>query len=550
MLASTATPMAMTEHVLARRRTRGRPLRSLDWLLFFALCQLFLVFPLEAADADEAASSPPAEAPRPTSDVPQASSERPGFKNRLSLGLSGLGVFTDDGDIGSLDLSLSERLRWEFLRRSGTRIQLDIDGRLALDLAGRPMLNTGWTPLELTRLTRLGFTLTRPKFSILLGRYPVRSGGFRLVDGLQVLVNPKPEWTVGVWGGLVPDIWTTLPAVYYEGGPFLPSLAPLRFGGGPIISYERRWLQLSLAGEFVGTPEGLDRVAGLLRWRVAALPGFQTGGRIDLQLLEPGEVGPLDAAAYVVGRPHRNLRLRARYGAYSSVRYLTSDPADPLVRRFAARALTLELRKPPAWTEVDSSLHHDVNLNVRWQKHPNEERTMPRLEADVRFRYHPLEEKRFGRISAKATLTPIAQRLDVAVDTTVLFLTTGPRVELGAIAWLNLGARRNVGLDGSVRVGFTGPPDKPTVDLYTDLFVQALASKSWSFAAGVFFETYSAERGWETALGGLGRVTWKLRAAGRKTHRQGKSKRRRLRQRTRSSDYVGPADEGSSTLKP
>jgi hypothetical protein len=220
------------------------------------------------------------------------------------------------------------------------------------------------------------------------------------------------------------------------------------------------------------------------------------------------------------------------------------------VRRFAARAVTLGLRRPPSWTEVDSSLHHDVHLNLRWRKPASTERVPPRLEADLRFRYHALEEERFGRVSAKATLTPVAQRLDVTVETTALFLAAGPRVEIGTIAWLNLGKHRRVALDGSVRVGFTGPPDKPTVDLYTDLFVQALANKSWSFAAGMFFETYSALQGWETALGGLGRVTWKVRAAGRTAHRPEKSKRRRRRQRTRDSDYEGPTDGDSSILRP
>lgn len=423
---------------------------------------------------------------------------RPSLLNqRASVGVAGL--WSHAGGDFDLDLLVAERLRWEAVRRPTVRLRVLADARFAFDLVGKPRLTSAWSAVEWGRVRRLGVEIETPVMTLQLGRHPVHRGGFRLVDGVQLITRPKPHWELGLWGGLAPDVVTTTPA--------------LRFGGGPVVALTLPWLQLSLAGEILGTPQGLDRLGGLIQGRLSLDPRLEVHGRVDLQLPDRRAGSSLvDAAIFVRGRPHRALDLELLYDAYSSVRYLSSVDRDPAARRFALRAEALGLTEGVPQDRNDPTIHHLVGLSGRWHPGRDAARVRPTLGLDLRYRHHDEAARRFARVSLRGGLLGIGGRLDLHLDGGALLVNRQPRGELGLSALVELGAQRLVALDASARLSLL-PGDEGGVApaWYGDLFVDLVTPFGLVLAAGIYGEGLSVPQGWDVAVGGLARVTWRVR---------------------------------------
>jgi hypothetical protein len=428
---------------------------------------------------------------------PARGAEPPVLNQRVSVGVAGLWSHATGGV--DLDLLLAERLRWEALRRPDVRLRVLADARFAFDLVGKPRLTATWSALEWGRVRRLGVEIETPAMTLQLGRHPVHRGGFRLVDGVQLITRPKPHWEVGLWGGLAPDAVSTMPA--------------LRFGGGPLAALTLSWLQVSLAGEILGTPAGLDRLGALIQGRLSLDPHLELHARADLQVPDGRGGGALvDAAVFLRGRPHRSLDLELLYDAYSSVRYLRSVDRDPAARRFALRAEALGLTEGVPQELNDPTIHHLVGFSGRWRPGLDAARLRPTLGLDLRYRHHAEPARRFARASLRGGLLGIGDRLDLLLDGGVLMVDRRPRGELGLSALLELGRQRLVALDGSARLSLL-PGDEGGVApaWYGDLFVDVLTPFGLVLAAGIYGEGLSVPQGWDVAVGGLARVTWRMR---------------------------------------
>ncbi len=422
---------------------------------------------------------------------------RPSLLNqRASLGLAGL--WSHAGGDFDLDLLVAERLRWEPVREPRLRLRVVVDARFAFDLVGKPRLTSTWSPVEWGRVRRLGVEIESPAMSLQLGRHPVHRGGFRLVDGLQLVTRPRSHWEVGLWAGLAPDVVTTTPA--------------LRFGGGPVVALTLPWLQVSVVAEVLGTPWGLDRLGGLAQVRLSLDPRLEVHGRVDLQLPDRrGGSNLVDAAVFVRGRPHRSLDLTLLYDAYSSVRYLDSRDRDPAARRFALRAEAMGLTEGVPQDSNDPTIHQLVGFSGRWR--PGDPTALrPTLGLDVRYRHHREPARRFARASLRGGLLGIGDRLDLLLDGGVLMVNRQPRGELGLGGLVELGRQRLVALDASARLTLL-PGEAAAIDpaWYADLFIDVLTPVGLVVAAGVYAEGLQVPEGHDVAVGGLARVTWRLR---------------------------------------
>lgn len=423
--------------------------------------------------------------------------EAPVLLQRFSAGAMGaLSLPTEDGD---LDLLLSERLRWEPLRRPGLRLRILADGRASFDLLGRARLTAAWSAVQWVRVRRLGVELESPAVTLQVGRHPVWPGGFRLVDGVQVVTRPRPAWELGLWAGLAPDMVTTMPA--------------LRFGGGPVVALTLSWLQASLVGEILGIEGALDRAGGLLQVRLSADPGLELYARLDMQVPDgDGGSSLVDAAAVLRVRPHRSLLLEAMYDAYGSHRYLASTDRDPAIRRFALRAEASGLTSGVPQDSLDPTIHHLASFSARWT--PGQDRASPRPELglDLRYRHHEEEMRRFARATGRAGLLGIGGRLDLLLSGGWLYVDRTSRGEVGLSALLELGERRMAALDAQARLTMTRDDDGGTLPgLYGDLFLDVSTPHGLTISAGVFGEGLLLPEGWDTSVGGMARVAVRLR---------------------------------------
>ena len=278
------------------------------------------------------------------------------------------------------------------------------------------------------------------------------------------------------------------------------------------------WTGLSRAceschGEILGTPEGLDRLGALAQARLSLDPHLELHARVDLQYPDRRGGSPLvDAAVFVRGRPHRSLDLELLYDAYSSVRYLRSVDRDPAARRFALRAEALGLTEGVPQELNDPTIHHLVGFSGRWHPGLDGTRLRPTLGLDLRYRHHAEVSRRFARASLRGGLLGIGSRLDLLLDGGVLMVDRRPRGELGLSGLLELGKQRLVALDASARLSLL-PGDEGGVApaWYGDLFVDVVTPFGLVLAAGVYGEGLSVPQGWDVAIGGLARITWRVR---------------------------------------
>lgn len=378
----------------------------------------------------------------------------------LVTSLGAGGVRAEALDAGDLDLLLGQRVRYE--AAEGATVHLD--GRFTLDPDGA----TSW---EESRVRALGVAFERPALTVLAGRAGLAHGGPRLVDGVQVLLHPDRgrTWSLGAWGGLVPDELTTAPLV--------------RPGLGPIVGIERPAGSLTAVGEVVAGPVGLDRAGTFVQARAQSGRALRADGRVDWLFTDgEGRAGLVDGAAFVGLRPADALRVDLLYDAYSSLLYQARADLDPRVQRFAARIEEAGLGAGVVQDVVDPRLHHLLGATVRAE---GDGALRPLAAVRGRARLHPDPVEQYARIGPQVGVGGLlGDRVELLADANVLWLEGHTQGDAGLTGILDLLADASATLDGSARVlvdpvGYGGRPG-----WYADLFVDALARTGTVVAAG------------------------------------------------------------------
>lgn len=385
---------------------------------------------------------------------------------------------------GEIDLLLGQRLRWRL--SEGARAL--VDARFTLDPLGEDLLR--WTQVR-----QLGVSLTTGPWTVDLGRHPVRYGGPRLVDGAQAIVK-NGALELGVWGGLAPDLFTTLPR--------------LRFGGGPVVAYTTSAGQLAAVGEILFTEAGqLDRSAVLTTGRYTVDQLLDVSGRLDAELVgTDGRPHLSDGQILVITRPG-DLRFDALYNAFSSYRYLQTEGLDPDLQRFEQRTLALGLALGLVEETRDPSINHLVGAAARWQ--PSSDDLAPRALVEARYRFHPNPANRFARLHPQVALggIPVLGRLEVALDGNLIAVDDEVQYDAGLIAVLEPSDEPAWILDGSARLLVN--PDYDGLGWYADLFVDWILPVDLAVVVGVAATNEPYEALPDLGVSGFLRLTKYLR---------------------------------------
>lgn len=405
------------------------------------------------------------------------------------------GIWDAGATQGDVDLFVGERLRWT-LREGATTDRLLIDGDVTYD----PV--SGY-PLERLHVVALGIERASESLAIDVGRHPVAWGGPRLVDGAQVIAT-NGDWHYGGWGGLAPDLFTTLPQ--------------LRYGGGPTVAWLQSSRQLTAVGEVLFAQGALDRAGLLVAGRVAHDPKMETTARLDLQATETA-MGLADAQAVVRYRPRDGVRYDASYEAYSSYRYLSSSDLDPTLIRFAERIEALGIDQGITQDMLDPTLYHAFGAGMRWDPdasaHP-----VPTAGISARARLAPESSDQYGQLVGRLGMAGLAgNRLQVGLD--VIGTLQGSEVadrydfygDFGLVATYEPHPDSAILFDATARL-LSGPYG---LTRYADCFVSWLSDGDRGprlvVDVGVFGEAGDDEEFVDAAGGGFVRASlWATRA--------------------------------------
>lgn len=392
-----------------------------------------------------------------------------------------------------LDLLFSERAKWAL---SGT-----LPGQPLLVFNGRFVAETA-NSLESARLRSLGVRLEieGADLGVELGRQPVQYGGARLVDGLQVLQGFPRGLALGAWAGAAPDLFTTAPTP--------------RLGGGPILAFRgAQDQQVSLAGEVLWAPSGLDRAGALILGQKGWGTRAVVHSRLDMQLVDStGKVGLVDAAIFGRLHPTPSTRLDAFYDAYSSWRYLSTADLDPAIRRFDARSDSLGLSEDIPQDTLDDSLHQLFGLSGRWEMDAQPGDAHPRIEVDFRGRYHPDKSNRYTRLTPTIALEEFASgHAGLDLDVSFMVARGMTQREAGITTWFEPGAQRRLLLDASIRLLLGTPETGSGLGGYSDLFVDWVTERGVVLSGGVHGVMERDEDFLDTGYGLVARVSWHIR---------------------------------------
>ncbi len=363
-------------------------------------------------------------------------------------------------DQGDVDLLLGERVRWRLAELPSGSVTALLDARLTLDPQGTE------DPWEQNRLRSAEARILSGPWTFDLGRSAVWRGGPRLVDGLQARVKAG-HLEVGAWGGAAPDLFTTRPEA--------------RFGGGPMVAFDRRAFSASAVGELLFAAGGLDRAAVLLLGGFSAAPVLELSGRLDLQLADAeGRLGLADGALEARSAPADGLRLHAIYDAFSTIRYLGTEALDPDVERWIERLQASGLSDAFVEDLADPRLYHLVGADGRWTGSGGP--ALPRFGAEARYRWHPDPELRYTRAGPSAAL--VTDRAELTADLQlVLTEAQGLREDLGLSLLVEPTSDGALAIDTSARL-LLEPAYEGTPGFYADLFVDWLAPAGFVLIAG------------------------------------------------------------------
>jgi hypothetical protein len=387
------------------------------------------------------------------------------------------------------DVLVGERIDW---RLEGDW-RFGFDGRVTLGVLDDPVLQ--WLRLSAANVERRHGDVV-----LTIGRSPVTHGGPRLVDGIQVVASDE-GFQVGGWGGLAPDLFTTLPAV--------------RFGGGPIVAWIGDTLQISGVGEVLAVENGLDRVGILAQARHEASDVLDLSSRLDLQVASvTGAPSVADAwlAAYV--DPTDRVELDAFLETYSSLRYLQSADLDPWVKRFLERTVDLGIAEGVSAELFDPTQYYLAGTSFDLRGAAD---TAPTAGLSVRARFHDDALQRFVRLSPRVGVSGLRSgSVDVVLDANVIVLDVGVQGDAGVTAtfapddgpWI---------FDTSVRGLYTsldGETARP--GWYADAYGSRLFRTEplrLSFVAGIYAEGLADRDFFDQAEGGFVRLTAEARRA-------------------------------------
>ena len=414
-------------------------------------------------------------------------------RSMSSVGVDGM---WDAGAVeGDVDLFVGQRLRWTF-HEGATTDRLLADVSVTYDPVSA-------APLERLNLVALGLERASESLVVDVGRHPVAWGGPRLVDGAQVIAT-NGDWRYGGWGGLAPDLFTTLPQ--------------LRYGGGPTVAWLQSSRQLSAVGEVLFAQGVFDRAGLLVVGRVAQDPEMEATARLDLQATTSA-IGLADGSVGVRYRPRDGVRYDASYEAYSSYRYLSSSDLDPTIVRFAERIEALGIEEGIEQDALDDTVYHQLGAGVRWDPDASAH-AAPTAGFQGRARYAPLPEDRYGQLSGTLGLAGLVEgRLELALEgsATVRGTDTGATVDLygdlGVVATYEPQPDSVLLLDASVRL-LTSPAG---LSRYGDLYLSWLSSAERGprpvLDVGVFGEAGDDEDFVDSAVGGFVRASmWVARS--------------------------------------
>jgi hypothetical protein len=404
------------------------------------------------------------------------------------------GIWDAGATQGDVDLFVGERLRWT-LREGASTDRLLVDASVTYDPVSP-------APLERLNLVALGLERANESLVVDIGRHPVAWGGPRLVDGAQVIAR-EGDWHYGGWGGLAPDLFTTLPQ--------------LRYGGGPTVAWLQSSRQLSAVGEVLFADGAFDRAGLLVVGRVAEDPKVEATARLDLQATETA-VGVADAQAVVRYRPRDGVRYDASYEAYSSYRYLSSSDLDPTLVRFAERIEALGIEQGIEQDQLDDTVYHQLGAGARWAPDASAH-AAPTAAIRARARYAPDSEDRYGKLSGGLGLAGLARgRLEMGIDgsATVQGSPVPATVDffgdIGVVATYEPHPDSAMLLDASVRL-LTSPAGLSRYgDVYLSWLSDAERGPRLVLDVGVFGEAGDDQGFVDTAAGGFVRASlWATR---------------------------------------
>lgn len=384
-------------------------------------------------------------------------------------GLGAMGLVGTPG--GAHDLRAMLDLRLGVDRIGGKAFGIAADGDLFFDIDD--------TTFRTYRLLDLNvhFAPGDGPLTLTLGRQRVADSTEELVDGVGVRVALGKGVTLGGYGGLIPDPFTTLASVS-------------TYGGGLVLGVTTARFRLGTAAGVAGRAEGFDH--GYASVSAMAMPhtAISLYGRAKLQLFaEAPSAGIADAIAAVSVRPWKVLRIRGSYNAYSSERYVSLLERNPALSRFAARAEDLALLDEVPNDQLDRTLYHAVGADVDLrsaEKH---------VWVGGRYRHRFAPDPDDHYLLAEGHGGPVdLGKGGASIRLAGRFLHAGGRdIGQGELGLETPLLQRR--LDLGVYALFSGSPspiadERATIGVYGDLFVTAWLGKGWSLAG-------AARVGWE-----------------------------------------------------
>ena len=410
--------------------------------------------------------------------------------NRLSAGVV-LDLPHHSRKIGA-ELLLSERFRARIHTDNGTLVEVVASGRTGLQIGS-------WT-LNRTRIQELGVRVDTEGLHLEIGRHPVIDGGWRLVDGVQVLARPWTHLEVGGWLGLLPDPWTTAPAP--------------RFGGGPILRWRGATWQAAVLAELAGTAAGLDRLA------VRASGRLEIGRVLDLSaradLANGGPATPVRAEEIGVSAvidPAPRLQVRAGWALSSGHVWLQGVERDPSLTRWWQRWTGAEPTEPVPWEETTDIATHLVRGSVVWTP-MLASGPMLHLGLGAHAGLRPADPGRStARIAAEAGVYGLlGGRIDVMGTGGALLWGGSWRSELGLRSWLAPDPKGALQIEAGARLWLGRRPDgvlAPSVA--ADLYLDWRIARGLTVALGYRLDNDLDTDRWNTVHTALVRASWTLK---------------------------------------
>jgi len=417
---------------------------------------------------------------------PSHAADDPEVDGKVGIGALALGAFPSN----AADARLSTDLRLDAANLGRKPIGIRLDGDFYFD-ADDVLMRT-------YRVQDLNLWLrpARGRVRLTLGRQRVSDHTEELVDGIGVRADLGRGFTLGGYGGLAPDPFTTL-------------LSVKTGGGGLLFGYASHRFRAELASGLTGRSAGVDH--SFVNAAVYATPAkaLSLYGRAKLQGLSTSP-GLAHAFTGITIRPARVFRIGLLYNAYSSEAYLDLVERDPALSRFAARADSLDLLSDVPNDQLDPAVYHQAgaHLDLRdGERH---------VAIGTRFRYRFVTEPddRYLVAELHGGAIDLGKGLAAIRASGRYIRSSGRDTGQGEVGLETPVFKRR--LDLAVYAMFSGSPaidgeDRDTVGVYGDLFLSARLGKGWSLGTAVRVGWEDSPIASEATVDGLLKVTYRFR---------------------------------------